>query len=353
MVLKEFKLKIPASSANIGPGFDVLGIGLNLYLEIFVKIDPEACTDEDPYNCKITCEGEGAEKMLPNSAKNLITNTALYVLRCNGIHSFPKGTQIHVKNAIPLGRGLGSSGAAIVGGILLGNEIGDLHLSKNRMMDYSLLIERHPDNIAASMLGGFVGSYLNELSPTETERKNVPLEHILPQYGVTPKEEYETRQPPNDIGSYLKYKWNKKVRCIAVIPKFEVPTDEARDVLPSSYSKQDIVFNLQRLAILTTALTMDPPDNKLIFEAMKDKIHQPYRTSLIPGLAEVLKSVTPQTFPGVCGICLSGAGPTILCLATSSFDEIAENVISIFKKKNVECSWKLLDVADEGALVEY
>lgn len=348
--VQSYTIKVPASSANIGPGFDVLGIGLNLYLEIQVTIDPTKDTSSDPYNIKISYEGDGAEGVPLDSSKNLVTQTALYILRCNKINQFPNGTHIHVINPIPLGRGLGSSGAAIVGGIMLGNEIGGLKFSKVRLLDYCLLIERHPDNIAAAMLGGFVGSYLNELSPQETKNKNVDLETILPK-STTPKDSYETNPPPLNIGQYLKYDWCKKIKCVAIIPKFEVKTDDARAVLPLTYNKQDIVFNLQRLAILTTALTHETPDNKLIYESMKDKIHQPYRATLIPGLVEVLQCVTPESNSGLCGICLSGAGPTILCLATEGFEDIANTVISIFNKENVECTWKLLDLAYEGATV--
>lgn len=348
---KAFKLKVPASSANIGPGFDVLGIGLNLFLEIQVKIDPSVDTSADKYNAKLSYEGDGAAGVPLQSEKNLVTQTALYIMRCNGVNAFPNGTHIHVINPIPLGRGLGSSGAAIVGGIMLGNEIADLKLSKERMLDYSLLIERHPDNIAAAMLGGFVGSYLNQLSAAETEAKSVPLEHILPKES-TPVDNHETRPPPADIGQYVKYNWNRQIRCVTIIPKFEVKTDDARAVLPELYNKEDIVFNLQRLAVLTTALTDEKPNHKVIYESMRDKIHQPYRAQLIPGLTRVLEEITPTSNPGLCGICLSGAGPTILCLATDNFEQIANSVISIFKENGVECSWKLLDLAYDGATVE-
>lgn len=346
-----FKLKVPASSANIGPGFDVLGIGLNLYLEIEVKVDPSVDTSADKYNAKLSYDGEGAAGVPLQSEKNLVTQTAMYILRCNGIDKFPNGTQIYVNNPIPLGRGLGSSGAAIVGGIMLGNEIGGFKFSKERMLDYALLIERHPDNIAAAMLGGFVGSYLNELSAEETDAKSVPLEHILPDE-LTPVENHETRAPPFEIAQYVQYNWNKQIRCVTVIPKFEVKTDDARAVLPELYNKEDIVFNLQRLAVLTTALTLEKPNHKMIYESMRDKIHQPYRALLIPGLTRVLEEVTPTSDPGLCGICLSGAGPTILCLATENFEQIADSVIGIFKENGVECSWKLLDLAYEGATVE-
>lgn len=346
-----FKIKVPASSANIGPGFDVLGIGLQLYLELKVTFEPTIDTTADPHHVLLTYEGNLAANVPLSSDKNLVTQAALYVLRCNGIDKFPVGTHIHVTNPIPLGRGLGSSASAIVAGVVLGNEIGKLGLDKVRLLDYCLMIERHPDNIAAAMLGGFVGSYLNELEVEQMEHKNLPLEYILPK-ATTATELIVREQPPMNIGEYLQYDWCKKIKCVTIIPQFELSTDSARAVLPESYTREDIVYNLQRLAILTSALTQRNPNNKLIYQAMKDKIHQPYRASLIPGLQEVLSSVTPETHPGLCGICLSGAGPTILCLATEGFDSIAEGVIEIFKKAGVECDWKLLDLAYDGATVE-
>lgn len=349
-MVSPFKIKVPASSANIGPGFDVLGIGLNLYLEIDVKIDSSVDTSFDPHNAKLSYEGDGAENVPLQTNKNLVTQTALYVMRCNGLENFPAGTQIHVKNPIPLGRGLGSSGAAIVGGVMLGNQIGNFGFDKVRMLDYCLLIERHPDNIAAAMLGGFVGSYLNELSDEETKAKSVPLENILPK-ATTNELNIERTAPPKDIGEYLKYNWNDKIKCIAIIPQFEVKTDDARAVLPVKYEKSDIVFNLQRLAILTSCLGQEPPNEKLIYNSMKDKIHQPYRATLIPGLTDVLNTISPDNNKGVCGICLSGAGPTILCLATANYDAIAQEIIDIFKKNDVVCEWKLLELAYEGATV--
>ena len=113
-----------------------------------------------------------------------------------------------------------------------------------------------------------------------------------------------------------------------------------------------MVFNLQRLAVLTTALTQDPPNPDLIYPSMQDRVHQPYRKTLIPGLTEILKSVTPKTHSGLLGICLSGAGPTILAVATDNFEDIAQEIINMFAKKNITCRWKLLDLAYEGATVE-
>ena len=104
------------------------------------------------------------------------------------------------------------------------------------------------------------------------------------------------------------------------------------------------MFNLQRLAVLTTALAQDPPDAELIYEAMKDRVHQPYRYSLIPGLQHVTSNITPATHPGLLGICLSGAGPTILALATGGFEAIAEEAARLFAAEGVKVDWHLLEV---------
>lgn len=111
------------------------------------------------------------------------------------------------------------------------------------------------------------------------------------------------------------------------------------------------IFNLQRIALLTTVLSDTPPDPALIYSAMQDRIHQSYRAPLIPGLTEILSSVTPTTHPGLCGICLSGAGPTILALATGNFEGIARDVVGRFESVGVKCAWRVLEPAEDGTTV--
>jgi homoserine kinase len=343
-------IKIPCSSANIGPGFDVIGLALNLYLELEVTVTKKE-SSEHSLNCQITYEGVGAEDVPLVAEDNLITRTAVYVLRCHGIRDFPCETHLHVKNPIPLGRGLGSSAAAIVGGVHLANEVGKLQLSKARMLDYCLMEERHPDNVAAALYGGFVGTYLNELSPEDTERLEIPLSEVLPQPAGGVDTGLRPPEPPLNIGHYTKFNWSPAIKCICIIPQFEVSTAKARAVLPETYSRKDAIFNMQRLAVLTTALGQATPDPDMIYTAMQDKLHQPYRRGLIPGLTEILQSVTPQSHPGLLGICLSGAGPTILALATENFDSIADHLLEQFKKEGITCDWKLLQPAEEGTTV--
>ncbi|KAN0062478.1 Trihydroxynaphthalene reductase [Thecaphora frezii] len=345
---RQFTIRVPCTSSNIGPGFDVVGLSLSLHLTLSVTVDPSAT-----HAPVLSYTGLGADEAPLDPYKNLTTRTALYVLRCHSRPSFPPGVTIRVHNEIPFGRGLGSSGAAVVAGLLLGDALGELNLSKDRLLDHALMIERHPDNVTAALMGGFVGSYLLELSPEDREAKSVPLSEVLPEYPPDASESWGTHPPtpPHGIGHYIRFGWAKEIKVIAIIPHFQVSTAKARNVLPESYSKQDLVFNLQRLAVLTTALTRSPPDQYLIYQAMQDKVHQPYRTNLIPGLKRILESVTPQTHPGVLGICLSGAGPTILALATDDLQGIAERICGEFRKEGIECDTKFLQVTEEGATV--
>ena len=330
----------------------MIGLALSIWLELHV-------TREDPdskgarYQCRVTYEGLGKEDVDLEPDRNLITQTALYVLRCHGKKAFPEGTHVHIVNPIPLGRGLGSSGAAVVAGVSLANEVAELGLSKDRILDFCLMIERHPDNVAAALYGGFVGSYLKELNPEDMKRVEIPLAEVLPapqggeDTGLTPP------IPPNDIGKHIRFPWATEIKCIAIIPDFEVSTAEARKVLPTSYEKSDVIYNLQRVALLTTALGQSPPNASMIYDGMQDKVHQPYRKGLIPGLTEILRSVTPDRNPGLLGICLSGAGPTILALATENFDSIANHLIAQFQKEGTKCDWKLLEPAADGLTVTH
>jgi homoserine kinase len=216
-----------------------------------------------------------------------------------------------------------------------------------------MILERHPDNVAAALYGGFIGTYLNDLSPEDTERKEIPLSEVLPEPAGGIDTGNAPPEPPLDIGHYMKFPWAKEIKAIAIIPEFEVATAKARSVLPTSYSRADVVFNLQRIALLPSALGRSPPDAEQIYLAMQDKVHQPYRKGLIPGLTEILHSVTPKSHPGLCGICLSGAGPTILALATANFDAIAKVILGMFAQTGIKCEWKLLEPAEEGTTVTY
>lgn len=232
-------IKVPATSANIGPGFDVVGLSLSLYLTLTVRFGPPS-TDL----VKITYSGEGADEVPLDPYRNLTTRVALYVLRCNNHRSFPPAlVSIHADNQIPFGRGLGSSGAAVIAGVLLGNTLGRLDLSRERILDYALMIERHPDNVTAALVGGFVGSYLRELDPVASEAARVPLSEVLPEYPPDAGEDWGLSPPvpPFGIGRFVRFGWSPAIKAVAIIPRFELSTAKARDVLPTEYSRKDLV----------------------------------------------------------------------------------------------------------------
>lgn len=239
---RSFTIRIPATSANIGPGFDVVGLSLSLYLTLSVNVtSPTSSGPSSPP--LITYSGEGADEVPLDPYKNLTTRVALYTLRCNGIKQFPSNLTIHAHNEIPFGRGLGSSGAAVIAGVLLGNELGELGLSTERMLDFALMVERHPDNVTAALVGGFVGSYLRELDAAATEAASVPLSEVLPEYPPDAGETWGMNPPPppSGIGHYVRFGWEPSIKAIAIIPRFELSTAKAREVLPTSYSRKDLV----------------------------------------------------------------------------------------------------------------
>lgn len=345
-------LPVELASDSIHPSStDVLGLTLKLYLTLTVTRDPSS-SNRVPV---LTCSGEGAASAPTSPYRNLITRVALYVLRCHDIPHFPAGLTIHCDNQIPFGRGLGSSGAAVIAGVLLADQIGDLKLDASRQLDFALMVERHPDNVAAALLGGFVGSYLKELSPEDLQATQIPLAEVLPElpegaeneeWGMNPP------VPPHGIGHWLKFDWATEVKALVAIPDFEVPTAKAREVMPKSYGIKDVVFNLQRITVLTHALSKSPPNPDLIFQAMQDRLHQPYRAGLIPALPEILASFSPTSHPGLLGVALSGAGPTILALATDNFEQIGKDMERIFEKGGVKCQWRTLEIDTLGSRCE-
>ncbi|BGP09394.1 Trihydroxynaphthalene reductase [Rhodotorula toruloides] len=362
---RKWTIRVPASSANIGPGFDVLGLALTRYLTLEVSLSP--CPEAES-KVVLSYTGEGAKDAPTDPYKNLITRVALYVLLSHRL-TFPAAVvNIVIDNQVPFGRGMGSSAAAVVAGVLLGDALGDVRLPQERVKDYALMVERHPDNVTAALCGGFTGSFLRMLEPSELAPSSIPLAEVLPAYppnaGPPQPGDELPPQPPVNVGRHVRYGFSKEIGVVVVVPKFEVETAKARGALPDSYPRQDVVFNLQRLAVLTASLSTSPLDPNVIWEAMRDKVHQPQREGLIPGLSKIVNTMTPSTHPGLLGICLSGAGPTILALvsnegatkpadgkATPQMEAVGEAIKDIWAQDGIEVEWLALDVDDEGAVL--
>lgn len=217
-------------------------------------------SSSSPFNCLISCEGENAEKISLDPKVNLITRMALYVLKSHDLEAFPVETQVHIENRIPLSRGLGSSAAAVVAGAFLANEIGGLGLDKARILDYCLVFGRppawkimlhianrrssepHPDNVAAALYGGFVGAYADNLESKRTTQ-DVGLQSEGPPASLATLDVHHLpKAPPTDMSHCETLLLAKEIKALVVIPDFEVPTSKARDVLPKSFTREDVVM---------------------------------------------------------------------------------------------------------------
>ncbi|MFB5763419.1 homoserine kinase [Paenibacillus medicaginis] len=256
------RVRVPASTANLGPGFDTLGMALNLYAWIEMKQSDE--TSFHLYGDQL--------KGIPGDKSNLIYEVAQMVFNEAGV-SVPE-LEISMYSDIPLTRGLGSSASAIVGALAAANALIGSPLSDARLFDMATAIEKHPDNVGASLYGGIITAVWD----------GVHAQCI--------------RLDPSD-----------HLEALVVIPGFELATSKARGVLPAEFSLQDAVYNISRSSLLVAALAVG--DFEVIAEAMKDRIHQPYRAALVPGMAEILEEAPRH---GALGSALSGAGPTLLVL---------------------------------------
>lgn len=271
---------MPASSANLGPGFDALGLALGIYLE---------CRFRAASDLKIRASGRDSE-LISTAGDNLIWQTAMKVATDVGKTLNP--IELEIINDIPIGKGLGSSAAALTAGVVIAAEMLDLGWSRDKILDEAARIEGHPDNVAACVLGSIVASALDGGGIARAVRMEID-----PHYGVA-----------------------------IVVPDFLLPTVEARRVLPESYSRADAVFNVQRSALLIAALTSG--STSAFPEALEDRLHQPYRFALAPGLEEATK----LRAPGLLGCALSGAGPSILVFYERGKEQVCDLVRSAFAK---------------------
>src|SRR5437588_10252 len=270
-------VRVPASSANLGPGFDALGLALDLWLE---------CGFAPSSDLAITVEGRDAAS-IPASAENLIWQT---VVRVASDVRLPIGPiQLHIHNSIPLGKGLGSSAAALTAGVVIADELLGLNWKPLRILDEAARLEGHPDNVAPCTLGSIVASPIDSGGVTRAIRLDLP----------------------------------KSFDLAIVVPDFDLPTVRARAVLPSGYSREDAVFNVQRASLLIAALATGT--TSAFPAAMEDRFHQPYREALVPGLHEILR----LRAPGLLGCALSGAGPSILVFFERGYDSVCKLVEQI------------------------
>lgn len=299
--MNKVSIRVPATSANCGSGFDTLGLACTLYNEVTYEI-----TSSRGFQLEVT--GEGAEYLKP-CGRNLAFASFLRVW--NEVTARERiGLKVTMHNRIPMSRGLGSSSSAIVAGIYAGNILSGNRFNDDELLGFATEIEGHPDNVAPALLGGFTISYMDG------------------------RKAHSLRVEPT-----------KPLKFIAVVPERRLPTVLARQAIPKTVSHHDAVFNTSRASLLVGALLSG--EYQYLASGLEDKLHQPYRAHLIPGLDDVFEAARKA---GAYNAIISGAGSTVMAYADVNADheKIARAMQDAFLKNNEPCAYHILDLDLDG-----
>ena len=302
-------IRVPATSANLGPGFDCLGMAVDLWNETTVTRGKSS----------VKIRGEGAD-LLPTDDSNLVATSAQHAFQALGVDRME--LVFECVNKVPLTRGLGSSSAATVTGIAAAFAFANQDLAdaktRERMFAIAADIEGHPDNAAPAVFGGCqIGIHVNE----------TPADHGW----IT------SRVPISD-----------ELKAVAFVPDFSMQTEEARGILPNTLTRSDAVFNIGRAAMLVHALSSGRWD--LIRHATDDRLHQPQRIKhLFPRFRPIARGALDA---GAHGVFLSGAGPTIMALATDRFMTICYEMSENARKAQIEGEAMVLDISNDGVQIQ-
>jgi homoserine kinase len=295
---RQVHVRVPATTANLGSGFDILGLALQLYNVFTMTI-----TSDPGWRVSLPRRAR-----LPRDKRNLVFRAARALFTRVGVT--PAGLHLSLSMHIPLARGLGSSSSAIVGGLLAANQLTGNTVDKATLLGMAVALEGHPDNVTPALIGGLTLSYTMEA-----------------------QHHYVTLPFPNDLA------------LVVAIPDFELATAQARAVLPAQVDRADAVFNCSRTALFVHALYSR--QYALLATAMDDRLHQPYRAALIPGMTA---AIAAGYAAGACGVALSGAGPTLLAIAETAPDAVAHALRKAFAQHGVTCRTRLLHADTTGAV---
>jgi homoserine kinase len=289
-------VRVPASSANLGPGFDALGLALDVYLK---------CRFRPASELSIRVSGRDASQ-IPVGADNFIWQTAEDVATNAGLVMPP--VEMSIENDIPLGKGLGSSAAALVAGVVMASEVLGLGFDRSRVLQEAAAREGHPDNVAACVLGSIVASAVDHLHNARAVRMEL----------------------------------HSTYNVAVIVPDLVLPTVESRRVLPDTYTKADAIFNIQRSTLLIAALSSGATSAFPL--ALEDRMHQPYRCPLVPGLREIVS----LRAPGLLGCALSGAGPSILVFHERGHEEVCYLVRRVFLEHGYQSGTVCRSISSDG-----
>jgi homoserine kinase len=306
-------VKVPATTANLGPGFDCIGAALTLYNQFrFTRLEGDV-TDQP---CKITVSGLEAERVRLDGS-NLAYQAFMRVYQYLG--QDPPPVQIDVQLGIPLARGLGSSATAIAAGAVAANSLAGVPLDRHEILKLAIQLEGHPDNVVPALMGGC------RLAATATATaKAADHEWII-----------------------CDVPWHPGIIPILAIPDFELSTQQARQLLPTGYSQADTIFNTAHLGLLLRGLETGQPS--WLCAALQDRVHQPYRQILIPGYDAVRAAAIAA---GAHGLVISGAGPTLLALADSSHSQSVQSAMTnAWLESGISALVMILKVDEQGTTV--
>ena len=301
--MNQIRIAVPATTANLGVGFDCIGAALTMINQFqFTAIESDR-------QLQITVEGKEANKVGKDET-NLIYQSFLKLYQ--KIKQTPPNVKIDIKLGVPLSRGLGSSATAIVGGLLGANHLAGNPLNQNELMAMAIAIEGHPDNVVPALLGNC-------------------------QLSVANGDKWQVSSIP----------WHQEIIPVVAIPDFELSTEEARSVLPKSYSRNDAIFNISRMGLLLRGLATN--NKTWLTTALVDKIHQPYRQKLIAGYQELHSAAVDA---GAYGMVISGAGPTLLSLTNSDrVQQVINSMSQTWSKLNIKADVRSLSIDTIGARV--
>lgn len=304
-----FTVRVPATSANLGPGFDCMGVALNLFNEMSIETG-------HPFSVEI--EGEAAS-LLPTNEQNSVVDTIYKVFDRVGATKVPREWKLRLVNHIPIASGLGSSATAIVGGILLANALlvqyePERAMSQEEQLNFATELEGHPDNVTPAIQGGACLSCVDD--------------HAIQTF-------------PLPVPKHLYF--------VVAVPYFMLPTEESRTVVPQQISRQDAIYNISQAGRLVLALSTGKLD--ILRGGFGDKLHEPYRRPLIPGFAEVHKAATRA---GALTTTLSGAGPSILawCDDEATAWQVADEITLAWREHNVPCRTEVYQTCHTETAVE-
>ena len=322
-------VRVPATSANLGPGFDALGLALTLYDEVSARVIPSGLT--------IDVCGEGAADVADAAEAHLVVRAMRAAFDDLGAKQ-PPGLALRCVNRIPHGRGLGSSAAAIVAGILAARALADAGVSAGEALPLANELEGHPDNVATCLFGGLTIAWLTDSAPPGGRPPAPPDTSSAPPGGRPPAPPDTSSRTPRA----MRLQPAEEITPVAIIAPAPVSTKLARGLMPARVPHSDAARNAGRAALLIAALTTRP---EMLLDATEDRLHQDYRAPAMPATHELVSRLRAAGLPAV----VSGAGPSVLALLTSG--QGRDRLDSIVKETGIQWRVSPLDVERQGASV--